>query len=154
MWRYNLTCLALLVIAAPPCSSLQLSTRVGNRPARKLPARAGDPTMESLLETIAPLALFPPMFLAFQALADFGSDRLGEGGMLDLEEASGTDKEKEPPKPLTDFLPSPSEFVKSIPNPFAPKYDPDFFKPLPDESPVYFPDEFDQVASDPDANQR
>lgn len=99
-----------------PCASLQLSVpSIQHTSARRCSARM------DLMETLAPLAAFPIMFVAVQKVAELGSDKMGEMGMIDLEEQS-RQEEKKAPAPLTSFLPE-------VPNPFAKKYAPDFFAP-------------------------
>ena len=96
--------------------------------------------MEDLLSTLAPLAAFPPMFLAIQAIAEIGSDKMGDAGLLDLEEKTPEQQKAEPPKPLTSFLPDPKSLLPTLPKTpeLGPEYK-DFYAPRPGEKTTFFP---------------
>ena len=148
------------------CGALQITAPLQCVSRRRTPAganvhtsRTSDPRMEDLLSTLAPLAVFPPLFIAFQYLAELGSDKLGEAGIGDLPPKDPSVK-ADPPKPLTDFLPKqlPNPFASGeepqpgtapesgFSNPFAKKYSPDFFAPLPGDR-LVVPEVFDEEAA-------
>ena len=88
------------------------------------------------------------MFFAIQAIAESGSDKMGDMGLIDLDEKTDADKLPKPPnKPLmeaaSDFLPKPSLPWQSADN--AEKAEPpsrfpkDFFAAASSDASAYFP---------------
>ena len=90
--------------------------------------------MEDLVSLLAPLAAFPVAFVAIQQLAEMGSDKMGEAGLLDLEQARPGEEKKEP-EPLLSFLPTPQLPKLSKPDNMGK----DFFAPMPGEKIEYYP---------------
>lgn len=55
------------------------------------------------IEQVAPLLVLPVVFVGAQTLAEMGSDKIAPG--VDLQPKTAEELEKDPPKPLTSFLP-------------------------------------------------
>ena len=96
------------LLALAPCSALLVVP--SSMPPRASPPsvptkmRTVSPCMaSSLIENVAPLLALPMIFIGAQTLAEMGSDKIAPG--VDLEPKTAEELEKNPPKPLTSFLP-------------------------------------------------
>ena len=150
--------LVLVLRAVAPCASLQHFTPALRAVGSSRSSRSCTPRMEDLLSTLAPLVAFPPMFFAIQMLAEEGSNKMGDAGLLDIEAKTPEQREADPPKPLLSFLPKP-QLPDFLPKPQLPslpstpslpsRYAKDFYAPLPGDSTsgrVYFPLVDDEAA--------
>ena len=97
--------LLVVLISVAPCSALTLvpsAVRVATPQSSKCSSRAITPRMIEI-EQIAPLLVLPVVFVGAQTLAEMGSDKIAPG--VDLQPKTAEELEKDPPKPLTSFLP-------------------------------------------------
>ena len=140
--------LLLLLAVAPSTSLVALHTPMASQsrwrssgPSARRLTRAAEPRMEDLLSTLAPLAAFPVMFVAIQAITEKLSAQMDEAGMLDLEQKTPEQlrddpfQNKDPPKPISDFIPK-VELPDWVPKPELPKLElPKELPTLPTELP-------------------